>query len=81
MKCEELIAALGDYLDGEQQSALCRQLQEHLANCNPCQVVIDNLHKTIKLYQEGKEVPLPDALHERLRDVLRKRWAEKFQST
>jgi predicted anti-sigma-YlaC factor YlaD len=81
MKCEELIAALGDYLDGEQQSALCRQLQEHLANCNPCQVVIDNLHKTIKLYQEGKEVPLPDALHERLRDVLCKRWSEKFQST
>jgi predicted anti-sigma-YlaC factor YlaD len=78
MKCEELLAALGDYLDGEQKSALCRQLQEHLSHCSPCQVVIDNLRHTITLYQAGHEVPLPEELHEQICGILRRRWAEKF---
>jgi predicted anti-sigma-YlaC factor YlaD len=78
MKCEELLAALNDYVDGEQKSALCQALQEHLANCNPCQIVIDNIRQTITLYRAGEAVPLPAALHEHLRSLLREQWARKF---
>lgn len=78
MKCEELLAALNDYVDGEQRSALCQALQEHLADCNPCQIVVDNIRQTIKLYREGEEVPLPAALHDQLRNLLRQQWARKF---
>ena len=31
MKCEELLAALNEYVDGQRQTALCQALQEHLA--------------------------------------------------
>jgi predicted anti-sigma-YlaC factor YlaD len=78
MKCEELLAALNEYVDGEQQSALCQALREHLAQCDPCQIVIDNIRQTITLYREGEVVPLPAALHEQLRSVLRVQWARKF---
>jgi predicted anti-sigma-YlaC factor YlaD len=78
MKCEELLAALNEYVDGEQKTALCQALQEHLAHCNPCQIVVDNIRHTITLYQAGEVVPLPVEIHDQLRNVLRKRWAEKF---
>jgi predicted anti-sigma-YlaC factor YlaD len=78
MKCEELLAALNEYVDGERRSVLCQALQEHLADCNPCQVVIDNIRQTIALYRAGQLVPLPAELHEQLRGILRERWAAKF---
>jgi predicted anti-sigma-YlaC factor YlaD len=78
MKCEELLAALNEYVDGEQQSALCQALQEHLVHCNPCQIVIDNIRHTITLYRAGEAVLLPAALHEQLRSLLREQWARKF---
>jgi predicted anti-sigma-YlaC factor YlaD len=78
MKCEELLGALNDYLDGETQSALCQALQEHLADCNPCRIVIDNIRQTITLYRAGDVVSLPAGLHERLRSIMRERWAARF---
>ncbi|HEY4761012.1 MAG TPA: zf-HC2 domain-containing protein [Thermoguttaceae bacterium] len=78
MKCEELLAALNDYVDGERQLALCKALEAHLADCNPCQIVIDNIRQTIALYKSGEPVELPLELHDQLRQVLRDRWAAKF---
>ena len=78
MKCEELLGALNDYVDGKTQSALCQAIQEHLADCNPCRLVIDNIRQTITLYRAGERVPLPAGLHERIRSILQNRWAAKF---
>jgi predicted anti-sigma-YlaC factor YlaD len=81
MKCEELLAALNDYVDGERQMALCKALEAHLADCNPCQIVIDNIRNTLALYKGGKEVELPPDLHNQLCEILRQRWEAKFRTT
>ncbi len=78
MRCEELLAALNHYVDGERRSALCQAMEEHLAGCNPCQVVVDNIRQTITLYRDGQPISLPPALHDQLRPLLRQRWASKF---
>ena len=78
MKCEDLLAALNDYVDGDRASALCQALEEHLADCNPCQVVIDNIHNTITLFKAGEPVALPEEAHHQLRRVLRERWVEQY---
>ena len=65
MRCDELLSALNEYLDGDTRSALCQALQEHLANCNSCRVVIDNIRQTITLYRVGEASPLPAGLHEK----------------
>jgi predicted anti-sigma-YlaC factor YlaD len=75
MKCQEFLAALNDYVDGETQSALCQALEGHLADCNPCRVVIDNIQQTITLYRAGERMPLPEGLHDRIRSIMRTRWA------
>lgn len=78
MKCQELLGALNEYVDGETHSVLCQALQEHLADCNPCRVVIDNIRQTITLYRAGEVMPLPAGLHEKICSIAHQRWAEKF---
>jgi anti-sigma factor RsiW len=78
MRCEELLSALGDYVDGELDPAICEAFQQHIRGCTMCEVVIDNVRNTIMLYKSGVPVDMPPELHERLRAVLRERWRVKF---
>jgi hypothetical protein len=76
MKCEELLAMLNEYVDGSVDPAICNAFREHLADCNPCQVVVDNIRQTITLYKAGQPFELPVAFRERLHRTLRQRWQE-----
>jgi len=76
MKCDELLALLNDYVDGDVAAGVCADLERHLAGCNPCQVVVDNLRKTITLYKAGQPYELPQGFHERLQAAWRLRWAQ-----
>jgi len=76
MKCAELLAALNEYVDGTVDPAICEEFEKHMAGCNPCQVVVDNIRQTITLYKEGKPVELPVGFHRRLHAALRQRWNE-----
>ena len=53
MTCEELLAALNQYVDGELEPGICEPFQQHLNGCNPCQIVVDNIRQTIALYKAG----------------------------
>jgi len=75
MKCEELLAMLSEYVDGAADPAICQEFEQHMAGCNPCQVVVDNLRKTITLYKGGKVYELPVEFRRRLHAALRQRWA------
>lgn len=76
MKCQELLALLNEYVDGTVDPAICEEFEKHMAGCNPCQVVVDNIRKTITLYKEGRPCEMPLSFKERLHEVLRKRWKE-----
>ncbi len=79
MKCEELLAMLNEYVDGTIDPAVCTDFEHHMAGCNPCQVVVDNIRKTITLYKEGKPYDLPVPFRERLHGALRQRWKETHE--
>ena len=74
MKCEQLLAVLNEYVDGTVDPDLCEEFEKHMAGCHPCQVVVDNIRKTITLYREGQPYDLPLAFRERLHATLRDRW-------
>jgi anti-sigma factor RsiW len=78
MTCEELLKALNDYVDGDVAPAICREFEEHLAGCNPCQIVVDNIRKTIALYKAGEPYELPEPFRAQLGQALRERWKAKF---
>jgi anti-sigma factor RsiW len=77
MKCEELLAMLNDYVDGGVDPGVCDQFEQHLAGCNPCQVVVDNIRKTITLYKDGRQYELPVSFRDKLHSALRAKWSEK----
>jgi predicted anti-sigma-YlaC factor YlaD len=78
MNCEELLAALNDYVDGDVDPAICDAFQEHLQDCNPCQIVVDNIRQTIALYKAGERVEMPEELCAELRKALRTKWQQKY---
>jgi len=76
MKCEDLLKLLNEYVDGTVDPALCAEFETHLAGCNPCQIVVDNIRKTITLYKNGEPYELPLEFRQRLHQALRQRWKE-----
>jgi hypothetical protein len=77
MKCEELLAMLNEYVEGTVDPSICEEFEKHMAGCNPCQVVVDNIRKTITLYKAGQPYELPIAFRNKLHASLRERWKEK----
>ena len=77
MKCDDLLMMLNDYVDGTADPGVCEQLEKHLAGCNPCQIVVDNIRKTITVYKDGRPYDLPLAFRERLHECLRRKWREQ----
>ena len=80
MKCQDLMAVLNDYVDGEVDPALCEEFEKHMAGCNPCQVVVDNIRQTITLYKAGEAYELPAVFRDHLHAALRARWQQTHSS-
>ncbi len=78
MTCEELLKALNEYVDGAHLTEVCEEFSQHLAGCNPCQVVVDNIRQTIALYRDGQRYEMPKGFEDRLQLSLKSRWEEKF---
>lgn len=74
MKCEEMLAQLSEYVDGTIDPSICKEFEKHMAGCNPCQVVVDNIRQTITLYKNGRPVELPAEFRDKLHSVLRNHW-------
>jgi anti-sigma factor RsiW len=78
MKCDDLLRALNDYVDGGIEPELCKRFEAHLAGCNPCQIVIDNIRQTITLYKAGEPYELPADFRAELRRSLQDKWKKAF---
>ena len=69
--CAQLQAQLPDYLDGEARAEICRAIEEHLASCDDCRVMVDTMKKTITLYRNAPREDVPQDVHARLVRVLK----------
>ncbi len=77
MKCQELLKALSEYVEGGVDPAICKELEKHLGDCNPCRVVVDTLKKTISLYKNDEVYELPADFKQRLHKALQEKWRQK----
>lgn len=65
--CHDLLAAVGEYVDGSLRADLCTELEKHLAGCSRCRIVVDTTRKTIQLiHDSAEEVQLPAEVRQRL---------------
>jgi predicted anti-sigma-YlaC factor YlaD len=76
--CKDLLGALSEYLDGNEQSEMCAALRQHMAGCEKCRVVVNSAKKTIELYRESDqvgEIPVDSKL--RLHRALHDAWMRR----
>ncbi len=59
MNCKDLLAELGDYIDGHLDEAACKDLEQHLRHCVTCEVLVDSTRKTIRIVIESRSFELP----------------------
>jgi hypothetical protein len=65
--CQELLGSLSEYVDGELGDDLCALIEQHMAGCQDCRIVVDSLRKTIYLYQaSASQVEVPEDVRDRL---------------
>jgi anti-sigma factor RsiW len=59
---------LSEFVDGELAPELCAELEQHIAQCENCRIVVDTLRQTITLYRAlgANELELPTDVEERL---------------
>ena len=71
LSCEDLIEELGSYLDDELTPEQRRQLEEHLSDCRPCEVIADSARKTVRIVTGCKSFELPPKMSARIMSKIR----------
>lgn len=72
--CKEVLALLSDYLDFELPKDACEQIENHLAECSPCEEFAASLRKTVALCREFEPSAMPKPLSEQARAELEQAW-------
>jgi predicted anti-sigma-YlaC factor YlaD len=61
---------LSEYLDEDVEGGLRKELEEHVAQCPNCWVMVDTTKKTLQIYKGLEAAPLPDDLKSRLMEAI-----------
>ena len=64
--CREVLAELGNDPDDQAAVEIRRELEEHLAHCRTCHVLVDSTRKTVKIVTECRSFELPVDLSSRI---------------
>jgi anti-sigma factor RsiW len=70
LNCQGLIAELTEYLDGELGASIRVELEQHLAKCDNCRIIVNTTRKTIEIFCNSEPAPLPEEVRGRLHDAL-----------
>ena len=72
LTCKEVLDNLSCYLDGEGSAELRKALEEHVARCRRCSVILDTTRKTLKIVTEVEPFEVPLEVSARLYTRLQK---------
>ena len=76
LSCQEVLDQLWEYLDDDSRAELRQAVDEHLTGCKHCQVEVDSLKSTIRLYRSEDDVATPVPISNRLMDLLKAAYRE-----
>lgn len=72
IECEEAIARILEYLDGELDAAAERQVERHLETCRGCFGRAGFERRLRHLVAETGIAPTPESLRQRARDLMKR---------
>ena len=77
MNCKSVISELSNYLDGELELGAKQQLEQHLVDCQECNLVVNQTKLTVDIFCDSEPVALPPDVQTRLHEALRRKFSEK----
>lgn len=69
--CEESLAQIYTYLDGELDAVAVKQIKEHLQDCPPCESAFAFEEKLKVVVRTHLQEEVPEVVIQRLRTVIR----------
>jgi anti-sigma factor RsiW len=76
LRCKQLFALLSEFIDGQLPDGICREIQAHLSDCEPCHAFLRTLQKTVEVCQTLPSYPLPEETKRELKELLQAELAE-----
>jgi len=77
MRCRQVIDKISEYIDGELDPELVRELERHLEHCEDCRIVVDTMHKTVEIFYHTEPAGLPDDVRQRLNGMFTQRFRKE----
>ena len=70
LHCGEVLADLGEHLDGRLGFDRAERIDEHLAGCAGCRRLLDEVTAAVRALRQLADEPLPPEAEERLAEAL-----------
>lgn len=77
MNCKGVIREISNYIDGDLDPAVTKELERHLDHCEDCRMIVDQTRKTIEIFCGAEPVALTEDVRDRLHAALRERKNQK----
>jgi Putative zinc-finger len=68
--CTEFLAQLDELIDNEVSVSLRADLEEHLHECEHCEITLNTTRKTIEIYRSHEIYELPEPVRVRLEQAI-----------
>ncbi len=75
LTCKDFLRELSEFLDESLDPATKQELEQHVNDCPNCWVVMDTTKQTINVYKGMEPQEIPQDMHTKLMDALKKRIA------
>lgn len=72
--CKDVLALLSQYLDFELPADACKQIENHLADCTPCDEFAASLRATVSLCKRYTPGEMPGPMSEQAKAELQEAW-------
>jgi anti-sigma factor RsiW len=76
LSCRNVIRELSNYIDGDLDASMKREIEAHIRECKECRVIVDQTKLTVDIFCDSQLVELPADVRERLHQALRKKMQE-----
>ena len=70
-ECKKDFERISEYLDGELNDDICREIENHFRQCPECRECVDSLRKSIELSKKAAEEEITPDMRDHLRAALR----------
>ncbi|MDH5636996.1 MAG: zf-HC2 domain-containing protein [Nitrospinota bacterium] len=79
MKCTDILEKISDYLDKELDPSICKEIESHVKDCEPCIAFLNTMRKTVELFNDAgkKETEIPGPVSDKLMSFLKQNVIEK----